>query len=216
MVSSSKNSTFFSDVCRVFDTHILQQFPQKYRTRCSRRCPSGRLSRRGRKRAIKSPQARVYIYKITSGRSGWPNRDPLEEQGGPNLYGFVANNPISRIDYLGYIDSSSVDDYSSDHPTVLDGRPAGADTRKTTLDHTIVENGISCTKFTVHVTVKYKITYYNPTKPGDPTSSKTGKYKTISDHEHHHEEISDAAFTAWEKEFNDKMICCHSHPTGNT
>ena len=101
MVSSSKNSTFFSDVCRVFDTHILQQFPQKYRTRCSRRCPSGRLSRRGRKRAIKSPQARVYIYKITSGRSGWPSRDPIEESGGLNLYGFANENPIQYYDAFG-------------------------------------------------------------------------------------------------------------------
>lgn len=31
----------------------------------------------------------------------WLSRDPLEEQGGANLYGFVANNPISRIDPLG-------------------------------------------------------------------------------------------------------------------
>lgn len=31
----------------------------------------------------------------------WLSRDPLDEQGGPNLYGFVSNNPLSHIDPLG-------------------------------------------------------------------------------------------------------------------
>jgi len=31
----------------------------------------------------------------------WLNHDPIEERGGKNLYGFVANNPINRIDFLG-------------------------------------------------------------------------------------------------------------------
>jgi hypothetical protein len=31
----------------------------------------------------------------------WIQRDPIGEQGGINLYGFVDNNPISRIDPLG-------------------------------------------------------------------------------------------------------------------
>ena len=35
------------------------------------------------------------------GRSGWPSRDPLEEDGGSNLYAFVGNNPISAIDLFG-------------------------------------------------------------------------------------------------------------------
>ncbi len=101
MVLSSKNSALFSDVFRVFYAHNLPQFPPKYRTRCSRRFPSGRLSRRGRIRAIKSLQASAYIYKTMSGRSGWPSRDPIEEEGGINLYGFVVNTPINKIDYLG-------------------------------------------------------------------------------------------------------------------
>jgi RHS repeat-associated protein len=33
----------------------------------------------------------------------WPNRDPIEDIGGTNLYGFVGNNPISRVDILGLI-----------------------------------------------------------------------------------------------------------------
>ncbi len=29
------------------------------------------------------------------------NRDPIEEEGGINLYGFVGNNTVNRVDYLG-------------------------------------------------------------------------------------------------------------------
>jgi len=35
------------------------------------------------------------------GTGRWLNRDPIEEAGGLNLYGFVENNPVSLIDPLG-------------------------------------------------------------------------------------------------------------------
>src|SRR5689334_7907191 len=38
-------------------------------------------------------------YNPSTGR--WPNRDPIGEWGGVNLYGMVENNPISLIDYWG-------------------------------------------------------------------------------------------------------------------
>jgi RHS repeat-associated protein len=38
-------------------------------------------------------------YDPVTGR--WPSRDPIEEEGGINLYGFVGNNGINRIDLLG-------------------------------------------------------------------------------------------------------------------
>jgi RHS repeat-associated protein len=41
-----------------------------------------------------------FRYYNTSTRR-WPNRDPLEEQGRVNLYGFVGNDPLSRWDLLG-------------------------------------------------------------------------------------------------------------------
>jgi hypothetical protein len=31
----------------------------------------------------------------------WPSRDPIEERGGRNLYGFAGNSPISNWDFLG-------------------------------------------------------------------------------------------------------------------
>src|SRR5690606_13726660 len=38
-------------------------------------------------------------YEPKNGR--FINRDPIEEDGGVNLYGFVANNPLRYLDYLG-------------------------------------------------------------------------------------------------------------------
>jgi RHS repeat-associated protein len=38
-------------------------------------------------------------YATALGR--WPNRDPIAERGGLNLYGMVGNNPVNFIDYLG-------------------------------------------------------------------------------------------------------------------
>jgi RHS repeat-associated protein len=38
-------------------------------------------------------------YNPSTGR--WPSRDPIEEAGGVNLYGFLNNAPVSGVDYLG-------------------------------------------------------------------------------------------------------------------
>ncbi len=43
-----------------------------------------------------------YGYRFYApGWQRWPNRDSLGEEGGLNLYAFVNNNPITRIDHLG-------------------------------------------------------------------------------------------------------------------
>jgi hypothetical protein len=39
--------------------------------------------------------------KAASGIPLWPSRDPIEERGGANLYGFVGNNSINDYDILG-------------------------------------------------------------------------------------------------------------------
>ena len=44
-----------------------------------------------------------YTYETASGRPFWPNRDPIEELGGLNLYGFVGNNPVEKWDALGLV-----------------------------------------------------------------------------------------------------------------
>ena len=43
-----------------------------------------------------------YGYRYYNPNTGrWPNRDPLEEQGGRNLYGFIHNNPLTVVDADG-------------------------------------------------------------------------------------------------------------------
>ena len=55
-------------------------------------------------------------YSPNTGR--WLNRDPIEEKGGRNLYGFVRNGPLNFIDPLGLvIGSVSVEQWS---PIVTD------------------------------------------------------------------------------------------------
>jgi RHS repeat-associated protein len=51
-----------------------------------------------------SPEMQVawYGYRYYDPVTGrWPSRDPIEEKGGLNLYGFVGNGVIGYIDYLG-------------------------------------------------------------------------------------------------------------------
>jgi hypothetical protein len=43
-------------------------------------------------------------YDPVTGR--WPSRDPIEEEGGINLYGFVGNSGTNTSDYLGNISNN--------------------------------------------------------------------------------------------------------------
>jgi len=45
----------------------------------------------------------IRYYSPPLGR--WISRDPIEEEGGINLYGFCGNDPISKVDYLGMLPS---------------------------------------------------------------------------------------------------------------
>ena len=47
-------------------------------------------------------KARPTPTKTVSGIPYWPARDPIEEEGGLNLYGFVGNNGVNQWDYLGF------------------------------------------------------------------------------------------------------------------
>ena len=58
----------------------------------------------------------------------WLNRDPIGEEGGVNLYGYVGNNPISGVDPLGLSNVRITD--ASGNVTILDN-PSNADLRNT-------------------------------------------------------------------------------------
>ena len=55
-------------------------------------------------------------YDPATGR--WPSRDPIEEEGGVNLYGFVENDGINRGDYLGLVILKDKVTYT------IDGKPS--------------------------------------------------------------------------------------------
>ena len=38
-----------------------------------------------------------------AGLGRWLNRDPIDELGGQNLYTYVLNGPVDRVDYLGFL-----------------------------------------------------------------------------------------------------------------
>ncbi len=42
--------------------------------------------------------------KTASGIPYWPSRDPIDERGGINLYGFVGNDGVDDTDYLGLVE----------------------------------------------------------------------------------------------------------------
>jgi|ERR1035438_9624918 uncharacterized protein RhaS with RHS repeats len=48
----------------------------------------------------------------------WLNRDPIQEAGGLNLYGYVGNNPVNKIDPLG------LDFWQSQYSYVYQSNPA--------------------------------------------------------------------------------------------
>jgi uncharacterized protein RhaS with RHS repeats len=75
--------------------------PSKTRVGGFSRRPSGRLSRRSCLRPIPTPGCRAYGYKTAAGRLQWPNRDPIGEKGGINLYQYARNNAVTQIDPFG-------------------------------------------------------------------------------------------------------------------
>jgi len=66
-----------------------------------RRNASGRTwNARAPRRGI-APGCAAYGYESASGRRLFLNRDPIEEAGGLNLYGFCGNDGVNNYDYLG-------------------------------------------------------------------------------------------------------------------
>ena len=71
--------------------------------------PGGMGPGRGRRKEENPPETpgregcvTVYGYRWYDPVTGrWPSRDPIEERGGINLYGFVGNDGVNKRDVLG-------------------------------------------------------------------------------------------------------------------
>jgi RHS repeat-associated protein len=74
-----------------------------------------------------------------SGLQRWLSRDPIGEQGGINLYGFVGNNPMSRVDPYGLEDFLMMDfttDFNS--PASQQGYAEGAEAVANFIDKNVL------------------------------------------------------------------------------
>jgi RHS repeat-associated protein len=79
---------------------VTAHFPGVLERRTNNRvAPAARPSPGKRKLLRGLPYYGYRYYDPATGR--WPSRDPIEEKGGVNLYGFVGNNGVNRWDLLG-------------------------------------------------------------------------------------------------------------------
>ena len=65
---------------------------------------------------------RLTPTKTASGIPYWPSRDPIEEEGGINLYGFVGNEGVNQWDYLG-LDAPFLDISTLFEPNIYTKEP---------------------------------------------------------------------------------------------
>ena len=66
------------------------------------------------------PRVAYYGYRYYDPQTGrWPSRDPIEEEGGVNLYGFVGNDGVNKWDVLGL-------DFLGNLEAILDSIDPGA------------------------------------------------------------------------------------------
>ena len=122
------------------------------------------------------------------------NRDPIEERGGENLYGFVRNDGVGRVDVLGLLiesydtnpDQFELTPQPGDHPQMKgnNGYVTENDTWK--VDRKIEEDG---DKFKLVLKGKLELKgYINSTTGGTPSGYTNGKLSTL-DHEREHVRI---------------------------
>jgi hypothetical protein len=52
-------------------------------------------------KCLNAQEKSSYHYETASGRSNWPNRDPIGEAGGINIYGMINNLVVNAVDIDG-------------------------------------------------------------------------------------------------------------------
>ena len=137
-------------------------FPQKTRVRGCIARSSGRPSGRRRPNPINARGCRHCGYKPAMGRAIWLSRDPIEEKGGLNLYGYVGNNPINAIDKFG------LSPCSPDYPTA---DAAAKDAAQWIKDHPLVSKSGEVYEQAALIFVHDGKFYYNWPQHGDDPRS---------------------------------------------
>ncbi len=92
-------------------------------------------------------------YDAVTGR--WPSRDPIGEEGGINLYGFVGNDGVDGVDFLGNVRYIT-------NPGVINGKPCSTCCEKCEKTGTpkIEDNGTKGTSVKAKITsIEFKSVY---------------------------------------------------------
>jgi len=87
---------FFLPILAVISDALGVICPQSSRVQRASSRPKTQQSRGLR------PRVAYYGYRYYDPKTGrWPSRDPIEEEGGINLYGFVGNDGVNYVDLVG-------------------------------------------------------------------------------------------------------------------
>jgi hypothetical protein len=147
-------------------------------------------------------------YDPTTGR--WCSRDPIQEEGGLNLYGFVSNRAVNEFDRLGLLTFTEQWFFHESGPkfVTLEGKPAAAYAQPIQHDKDITINGTGtqCLIYHVKTTAKYELHFHSD--PFDNSPSKTGGYQYVYQHEEHHVSIYNGKLLDFETEFDNYKLCC--------
>jgi RHS repeat-associated protein len=155
--------------------------------------------------------AKYYGYRYYHPQTGrWPSRDPIEEDGGLNLYGFVRNNAANTIDLLGklmktYIDGSAIskgfDNWKHDPALqILEIAFGGAVGGQTIANWPRRQDVIKCDGCILKISdaeLKVNIEILNEYLSGNKKDNKVGNSNlTVLEHERKHEYHHQASWNA--------------------
>jgi len=132
------------------ETHSRKRIPGVFPASRKTLTPGSRLSERG-----------LRFYNPSLGR--WLSRDPIEEEGGPNLYGYVRNKTPNRIDPLGLVGKVTTTDeginlnldweawlkFHEEHHAPVSGKVMGYTGEKYTVTVSAKLSGACCCSFTI-------------------------------------------------------------------
>jgi RHS repeat-associated protein len=127
-----------------------------------------------------------YAYRYYDPMTGrWPSRDPIEERGGMNLYGFVGNNGVSSWDRLGLVGpyhdpTSAMPDFNNSNshsgPSVWDqtvfGPDHGSNTQQTEWFEATFPNDVARLKEEITAEIQDKISCNPETEEVDGIEDK--------------------------------------------